>query len=118
MFSLIAVVSLLYVSFAQAVQYRFPQFTRDGMQEEDRFDMARLEAINGFVEEFRGWQDDQPNTPPEIKVINVTTEIYKREILGSNQPWILAFVKKFKSMDHLVHSEELYQNLQILADEF
>jgi len=78
------------------------------MSEEDRFEMPRLEAINNFVEDFRGWQDDQPNAPNEIKVVNVTTEIYKKEILNSETPWILSFVKKFKSMDHLVHSEELY----------
>lgn len=44
--------------------------------------------------------------------------MYKSEILKSDKPWIISFVKKFKSMDHLVHSEELFQNLQILSDEY
>ncbi len=31
---------------------------------------------------------------------------------------MIAFVKKQKTQDHLVHSEEIFQNMQILADEY
>lgn len=44
--------------------------------------------------------------------------MYYDEILDSKTPWIISFIKHKKSQEHLVHSEELYQNLQILADEY
>jgi hypothetical protein len=51
-------------------------------------------AINTFVEEFRGWEDESPDLPDEVKVINVTSDIYKKQIVNSKTPWILAFIKR------------------------
>jgi hypothetical protein len=74
------------------------------MAEADYMALERLELINTFVDDFRGWQDDALNLPDERKVINVTTDIYYSQILNSEVPWIIAFVKKVKAQDHLVHS--------------
>lgn len=70
------------------------------------------------MEEFRGWDDFAPEWPPEKKVVNITAQMYYDEILDSKTPWIMSFVKLNKSMEHLVHSEELFMALQILADEY
>lgn len=48
----------------------------------------------------------------------MTSQMYYSEVLDSQTPWILSFVKRNKSMEHLVHSEELYGALQLLADEY
>ena len=88
------------------------------MTEEEFKAHERIVAINKFSEEFRGWQDEVPHFPDEIKVINITTEVYKSQMLNSKTPWIMSFIKREKSQEHLKHSEELYVNLQLLADEF
>ena len=46
------------------------------MTHDDYFVTERLEAINAFVEEFRGWQDDAPKLRDEVKVVNVTATLY------------------------------------------
>ena len=95
------------------VKYRFPQFFMGLDQTKEDWWHAdnRLEEINKFVEEWRGWQDDAPKLPREMKVVNVTEDVYYAEVLDSETPWILSFIKRNKSQSHLVHSEELYQNL-------
>jgi hypothetical protein len=65
----------------------------------------RLEDINTFVHKFRGWQDDAEKLSDEVKVINVTAEIYKSKILNSKTPWVISFVKKTKTDKKFVHSE-------------
>ena len=60
----------------------------------ERINTTRLMAINTFVEEFRGWEDESPDLPDEVKVINVTSDIYKKQIVNSTTPWILAFIKR------------------------
>lgn len=86
------------MSTAEAkVNYRFPQFSREGMTHDEYFENERLIAINHFAEDFRGWDDEVPHYPKELKVINITSENYKSEILGADKPWIISFVKKFKS---------------------
>jgi len=68
----------------------------------------RIQKINNYVEEFRGWHDDTPELPPELKVVNITKEVYDNEIYNSKTPWIMSFVKRYKTEAHLVHSEELF----------
>jgi hypothetical protein len=46
-----------------------------------------------------------------MKVVNITKEMYYEEIVDSKTPWIMSFVKLNKSMEHLVHSEELFHAL-------
>ena len=53
-FKLITIV-LLYVLSVNSVKYRFPQFNKAGMKEEDFLATERIESINSFVESFRGW---------------------------------------------------------------
>jgi hypothetical protein len=109
---LTTLLSALYVSTATAkANYRFPQFFKEGMTHDEIFEHERLVAINGFSEQFRGWEDEVPHFPDELKVINVTAEIYKTQVMNSNKPWIICFLKKWKSQEHLVHSEEIYMNL-------
>ena len=81
------------------------------MTHDDYFETERLIAINTFVEEFRGWQDDAPKLSDEVKVVNVTAALYYDQIINSEVPWIISFVKKHKTQDHLVHSEEIFQTL-------
>ena len=78
------------------------------MTDDDYSDHDRLVAMNTLVEEFRGWHDDAPHLPDQVKVINITVQNYYSLVAKSDVPWIIAFVKKNKSQEHLVHSEELY----------
>ena len=50
--------------------------------------------------------------------MNVTKESYYKEVLNSDTPWIISFIKRKKCQAHLVHSEEIYGSLKILADEY
>lgn len=68
--------AVLYVSTAK-VNYRFPQFSKEGLSEEDLLSLDRLVEINKFAEDFRGWDDEVPHYPDELKVINITSENYK-----------------------------------------
>lgn len=68
----------------------------------------RLKTINDYVTEFRGWHDDTPELPKELKVVNITKEVYDREIYNSKTPWIMSFIKRKKTEAHLIHSEELF----------
>jgi hypothetical protein len=109
---LITLLSALYVSPATAkVNYRFPQFFKEGMTRDELFDHERLVSINAFAEEFRGWEDEVPDYPDAMKVINITSEVYKSQVMNSDKPWIISFLKKWKSQEHLIHSEEIYMNL-------
>ena len=84
--------TLLYV--LSAAKFRFPQFNKVDLSYDERINTTRLMAINTFVEEFRGWEDESPDLPDEFKVINVTSDIYKKQIVNSKTPWILAFIKR------------------------
>lgn len=53
----------------------------------------RLNKMDKFVEEFRGWHDDAPNYPPEVKVVPVDVDFYYDEIANSETPWVLAFLR-------------------------
>lgn len=54
-----AVFSLILATLASA-KYYYPQFNKDGMTHDEIYEHDRLIAINKFVEEFRGWDDDAP----------------------------------------------------------
>ena len=64
-------------------KYRFPQFNKKGMNKEYILSEDRLNKMDKFVEEFRGWHDDAPNYPPEKKVVPVDEDFYYKEIANS-----------------------------------
>jgi len=117
--TLVQFVSCAIEATSEKVKYRFPEFNDLDRSDPQWWNVTdRMLDINKNAKEFRGWQDDVPHLAPELKVINVTSQIYLNEIVGSKTPWILSFVKRIKSSDQYYHSEMLYQNMLILADEF
>ena len=81
------------------------------MTEAQILDQDRLSKIDKYVEVYRGFYDDAPHWPEEVKLVRVDEEYYKKNIANSKTPWILAFLRSVKSQEHLVHSEEFFQTL-------
>jgi len=66
----------------------------------------RLKQISDHVSTFRGWHDDTPHLAKELKVVNITAEVYDREIYSSKTPWIMSIIPRREKRDKYdVHSE-------------
>lgn len=79
----------------------------------------RLKQISDHVSTFHGWHDDTPHLAKELKVVNITAEVYDREIYSSKTPWIMSVIpRRARRDEHDVHSEQLFENLKILSDEY
>lgn len=56
--------------------------------------------------------------PIEKRVLRLTRELYYSEVLTSEKPWFISFVKIVKSKSHFWHSEFVNYATRILADEY
>ena len=74
--------------------------------------------INQAQENFPGWEEDRLDMPVEKRVLKLTRELYYSEVLNSDKPWFISFVKTKKAKDHFFHSEFVNFACRILADEY
>lgn len=79
---------------------------------------TRLDLIEEASKNFTGWDEDRLDLPVERRVLQLTRELYYSEVLTSDKPWFISFVKTKKSRQDFWHSEHLNFACRILADEY
>ncbi len=67
---------------------------------------------------FSGWEEDRPDMPIEKRVMRLTRDLYYSEVLTSDKPWFISFIKTKKAKEEFWHSEVLNFACRILADEY
>ena len=114
---------LLFMALASAQRFsRYPHFfPEDRSSPTWWWDDDRLTHVMQFTtaeQSFYGWHDAQPDVADKYKVVNVTSEMYWNEICRSDEVWLIVFLKKQRTHQHIRHSEQTFMALQVLADEY
>ena len=74
--------------------------------------------IDEAQKNFPGWEEDRPDMPIEKRVLRLTRDLYYSEVLTSDKPWFISFVKTKKAQEQFWHSEFVNFACRVLADEY